>query len=63
VAGPLIQHCIIPEPIIPIFQHSNTPVLIQFAFVLMVTTVCFVEGSFGKMRGGKVGAEMIGVYG
>jgi len=21
--GPLIQHCIIPEPIIPLFQHSN----------------------------------------
>jgi hypothetical protein len=23
VVGPLIQHCIIPEPIIPLFQHSN----------------------------------------
>jgi len=26
VAGPLIQHCIIPEPIIPLFQNSNIPI-------------------------------------
>jgi len=26
VEGPLIQHCIIPEPIIPLFQHSNIPI-------------------------------------
>jgi len=32
-----------PEPIIPIFQHPNIPVLNQFDFALMVTTVCFVD--------------------
>jgi len=53
VAGPLIQHCIIPEPIIPLFQHSNIPVPIQFAFVLMVTTVCFVEGPFEVIHSSK----------
>jgi hypothetical protein len=53
VAGPLIQDCIIPEPIIPLFQHSNIPVPIQFAFVLMVTTVCFVEGLFSVIGGSK----------
>ncbi len=27
VAGPLVQHCIIPEPIIPLFQHSIIPIV------------------------------------
>jgi hypothetical protein len=26
-AGPLIQHCIIPEPIIPLFQYSIIPIV------------------------------------
>jgi hypothetical protein len=27
VAGPLIQHCIIPEPIIPLFHYSIIPIV------------------------------------
>jgi hypothetical protein len=26
-AGPLIQHCIIPEPIIPLLQYSIIPIV------------------------------------
>jgi hypothetical protein len=44
IAGPFIQHCIIPEPIIPIFQHSSSyPVCFRFDG----HDIGFVEGSFG----------------
>jgi len=44
VAGPLIQHCIIPEPIIPLFHCSINPIAERSGAKFL-----FTESGLGKM--------------